>query len=287
MVNPAILKFICELETEITPLIKEAKLAGCHNFRSFGFLIRETRNYIADIVWCCLCREPASQNHLNVIAYACKSVNVTSISTLCHDTHVETYLKEKGISLSDGFSEPEADVKYWNGDFCLSGTTPFLKLHGSVDWFRFDTLNGDSHNRRIGIPINRDCYHTHAADGERQWPFPGRPLLLIGTFNKISAYSSGIFGELHNRFRVTIREAEQIVICGYGFGDKGINTGILEWYEPGRRLVIIHPCPKRLAADARPAIQRILEGSNSISFIKKRFQDVDIHDFLAAIGSKP
>ena len=68
-------------------------------------------------------------------------------------------------------------------------------------------------------------------------------------------------------------------------GDKGINTGILEWYEPGRRLVIIHPCPKRLAADARPAIQRILEGSNSISFIKKRLEDVGIDEFSEAIGN--
>ena len=291
MENPAILQFIRELESEISQLIEEAKDAGCHNIRSFQSLIRETCNYIADIVWRCLCRKPASQSHLDVIAHACKSVNVTSISTLCHDTHVETFLRERGISLTDGFSEPKAGVRYWDGNFSSSGTIPFLKLHGSGNWFCFGTLGGDSHNLRIGIPLSGDYYYTQTEDGERQWPFPGRPLLLIGTFNKISAYSSGIFGELHQRFRSTIAEANQMVICGYGFGDKGINIEILEWYydKRGRRLVIIHPDPDSLVDSARPAIQRVWtdewEKSNSISIIRKRFEDVDIDEVAAMIAT--
>lgn len=291
MENPAILSFVNELRADMSPLIEAAKDAHCHNIDSLFSLIRETRNYIADIVWRCLCRkpEPESLSQLALIAHACNSVNVTSISTLCHDTHVETFLKEKGIVLSDGFSEPEVGVRYWNGKFPSSGTIPFLKLHGSVNWFHLCPTSGDSYDGRIGIPLNGDHYHTRADNDNLQWP-GARPLLLIGTFNKISAYSSGTFGELHQCFRSTISEANQMVICGYGFGDKGINIEILEWYydERGRRLVIIHPDPDSLVANARGAIKREWpkwRENGSISIIKKRFENVDIDEFTATIAT--
>ena len=262
MENPAILKFIGELETEISPFIEEAKVAGCHNIHSFGALVRETRNYIADIVWNRLSIQPNSRSHLDVIAHACKSVNIISISTLCHDTHAETFLRERGISLSDGFSEPRAEVKYWNGDFYVSEAVPFLKLHGSVNWFSFSRQSGSTYDGGICIPLKSDPEHMYTEDGELlRLGNGGRPLLLIGTFNKIYAYTSGIYGELHHRFRATISEADQMVICGYSFGDKGINIAIIEWFydRPGRRLVIIHPAPDSLLAGARPAIQRVLD----------------------------
>ena len=288
MENPAILSFVNELRADMSPLIEAAKDAHCHNIDSFFPLIRETRNYIADVVWRRLCCEPASQSQLDLIVHACNSVNVTSISTLCYDTHVESFLKEKGIVLSDGFSEPEGGVRYWNGKFPSSGKIPFLKLHGSVNWFRLCPTSGDSYDERIGIPLNGDRYHTRADNGDLQWPGT-RPLLLIGTFNKISAYSSGIFGELHQRFRSTISEANQMVICGYGFGDKGINIEILKWYydERGRRLVIIHPDPDSLVANARGAIKHEWpnwQENGSISIIKKRFEKVDLDEFTATIA---
>ena len=290
MENPAVRSFVNELRDDMSPLIEDAKknIPGIAT-HSISTLLKETCNYIADIVWCCLGREPTSQSHLDVIARACNcnSVNVTSISTLCHDTHVETFLTDKGIALSDGFSERQAGVRYWNGDLSSSGKTPFLKLHGSVDWFRLSPLcGGDGYDTRIGIPVDGDYYHTKTADGRRQWPEPGRPMLLIGTFNKISQYSSGIFLDLRCRFRSTIRKASQMVVCGYGFGDKGINTEIIDWYERGRRLVIIHPDPDSLVANARGAIRKIWPEwwkTDSISIIRKRFEDVDINEFAAAI----
>lgn len=290
MENPAILSFVNELRADMSQLIEDAKDEHCHNIDSFFFLIRETRNYIADVVWRRLCCEPASQSQLDLIVRACNSVNVTSISTLCHDTHVETFLTDKGIALSDGFSEPEGGVRYWNGDFSSNGTIPFLKLHGSVNWFSLCPTSGDSYDGRIGIPLNGDYEHMQTEEGESLLlGNGGRPLLLIGTFNKISAYSSGIFGELHQRFRSTISEANQMVICGYGFGDKGINIEILKWYydEPGRRLVIIHPDPDSLVANARGAIKNRWpewKENGSISVIKKQFECVDIDEFTTTIA---
>ena len=279
----------------MSPLIEDAKDAHCHNIDSFSSLIRETRNYIADIVWRRLCHEPEpdSLSHLDRIFEICNcnSVNFTSISTLCHDTHVETFLRSKGIALCDGFSEPPSGVRYWNDDFSSGEKIPFLKLHGSVNWFSVSPrCGGEGHGGRIVIPLDGDHYHTRTDDGQLEYPVNGRPLLLIGTFNKISAYSSGVFGELHQRFRSTIREANQMVICGYGFGDKGINTEILEWYhdEQGRRLVVIHPDPDGLVANARPAIQRVWGKwmkRNSLSILKKRLEDVYIDEFAATIAT--
>lgn len=292
MENPAVRRFVKSLRADIMPLIEIAKESGWHNVHSFQSLIRETRNYIADIVWNRLGAQPTFQNHLGLIAHACKLGNVTCISTLCHDAHVESYLKENNIPISDGFAEPEFDVRYWNGDLCSNGKTPFLKLHGSVNWFAFcPDHSSNGYDVRIGIPQNSDCYHTKTKKGKFQLPIDGRPLLLIGTFNKISQYSSGIFLELYYHFRATLRKADQIVICGYSFGDKGINAELVNWYyeERGRRLVIIHPNPDCLIATARPAIQRISaevwQKNDSISFIAKKLEEVGIDEFSEAIGN--
>ena len=295
MENPAVSSFVGKLRAYMSPLIEAARNADCTNRLSLDNLqlLEETRHYIADIVWRALCHKPKpeSLSQLGGIAHACNSVNyrVTSISTLCHDTHVETYLEKKGISLADGFNaEPQARVRYWNDDFSSSGKTPFLKLHGSVNWFRFRPDSGDFYDERIGIPL--DYYQrTRTVDGDLQTAVDGRPLLLIGTFNKISEYSSGIFKELHHRFRSTIMDANRMVICGYSFGDKGINNEIIEWYfsKQGRRFVILHPNPNSLVASARGAIRKHWpewEENGSISRISKQFQDVGIDEFVAAIA---
>ena len=286
MENPAIGPFVEKLRV-VSPLIEATTDTDPID------LLSETCNYIADVIWRSLCHEPEPEclNQLDVIAHACKSANyrVTSISTLCHDTHVETLLVKKGISLADGFdAEPQAGVRYWNRDFPPSGKTPFLKLHGSVNWFRFLPDSGDFYDERIGIPS--DYYqHTRTVDGDLQTAVDGRPLLLIGTFNKISEYSSGIFQELHYRFRSTIMEANRMVVCGYSFGDKGINTEIIDWYyaERGRRLVIIHPNPDSLVDTARGAIRKNWpewKKNGSISIISKRFEDVGIDEMDATLA---
>ena len=291
MENPGLLSFMNELKADVAPLIEYARDSYCHNVQSFSSLIRETRNYIADIVWRNLCLGGGSNGlrHLDLFAHACNSVNLTGISTLCHDTHVESFLTDRQIPLSDGFSEPQVGVRYWSGDFPSEDTIPFLKLHGSVNWFDFRQKSEDQYKGRIGISLSGHHYHTQTDNGDQQWPSV-RPLLLIGTFNKITAYSSGIFGELHHRFRSTIRKADRMVICGYGFGDKGINISLLEWYydKPGRRLVIIHPDPDGLLASARPAIQHVWPAwkeKGSLSIMDRRIECVEVDALVGAISA--
>ena len=297
MENPAIRAFVDELRADLSPLVVAANARNENPYKStessvpcdFKDLVRETCNYISDIVWRSLCREPTDTDHLQIFAELCRSGHVTSISTLCHDTHVEKFLKNQGISLADGFSDEEAGVRYWNGELSSMGKIPFLKLHGSIDWFHLHPATSEAFGfRRFGIPLGGDSYHTKTDDGVRQCPLEGRPLLLIGTFNKISDYGQGMFRELHYSFRSTIREADQLVVCGYSFGDKGINSEIIEWYyaKRGRRFVIIHPDRVKLITNARSAIQKNWndwEERGSVVFIAKPLEDVGIDEFLRAI----
>ena len=279
--NPAVLSFAQRLTSDTSQLITEVGT-------TWPETLFETCNYIADVVWKNLSDDPKSESQLSIIEHVCKSANVTvtSISTLCHDTHVETFLNRRGVALVDGFSEAQDAPSHWNGDCSSVDKTQFLKLHGSVNWFRYT----DGTTRCI--PPHCDPHIKIGVD----WQYPdSRPLLLIGTFNKISDYSSGIFRELHYRFRSTIRDARRLVICGYSFGDKGINGEIVDWVrgvdwvheKEERRLVIIHPDPMDLVANARGAIQQIFddwETNPLIKIVEQRFEDVSFTELEKAIS---
>ena len=143
MENPAIRSYVDELRADMSPLIEAANaenedpnVSYCPNIPDdFNHLLDETCNYISDIVWRNLCHKATSTDHLKILVEACRTQNVAGIVTLCHDTHVETHLRTQGISLADGFSSEEAGVRYWIGDLASDDKIPFLKLHGSVDWF--------------------------------------------------------------------------------------------------------------------------------------------------------
>ena len=292
--NPAICSYVEELRADMSPWVEAAnaenedpKKAYCPNVPDdFNKLLDETCNYISDIVWRNLCREATSTDHLTILVEACRTENVAGIVTLCHDTHVETHLRKEGIPLADGFSDPEAGVRYWNGDLSSGNKIPFLKLHGSVDWFRLKACGSEPWtDDRIGVPLDGDHHHTRTKDGDLQIAPDGRPLLLIGTFNKIAQYSQGIFLDLHYAFRSMLREADQLVVCGYSFGDKRINSEVIEWYcaKGGRRFLVIHPKCGELVSNARGAIKNKWDewkSSGSVVSIAKRIEEVDTDEFL-------
>ena len=90
-----------------------------------------------------------------------------------------------------------------------------------------------------------------------------QPPVLIGTFNKVFAYNSGPFLELHHRFKRALMDEDcaAIIVCGYGFGDKGVNTRLVEWIRqsPTHRLLIIDPKESEIVhARARGAIRNVI-----------------------------
>ena len=189
--NPAIGAFVNRLMADAATSIDDARAQNGDQI-TFKELLEETCNYIADRVLHGLDCRPTCTNHLQILAEACRSGQIGGISTLCHDVHVEEFLAGRGVRLADGFSEEETGVRYWNNAF-PSRKIPFLKLHGSVDWFRFrrdgpeispgewtaliDEFSGlprvaESANQppkdesyfeeRIGIPLDGDHHHTIA-----------------------------------------------------------------------------------------------------------------------------
>lgn len=82
--------------------------------------------------------------------------------------------------------------------------------------------------------------------------------MLVGTFNKLLTYNYGIFGDLISRFHINLDCYSKLLISGYGFGDKGINTKVLDWVwtEENHRIVLVEPNPDELKAKARNAVSR-------------------------------
>ena len=252
----------------------------------FQEICRDTLRYIVSIVQTRLASHnpsPDSTSYLDQIVAACDSGAVTCIATLCHDTHLETFLNKKGIQISDGFSDPHDDHRHWtgwNGNLNEQCKLPYLKLHGSVNWFSY----GSGYNEKIAIPL-QGWERMIGPDGEVDYADRDRTLMLIGTFNKITDYSSRVFLDIHFRFRQVVRQANRLVVCGYGFGDKRINEEIIDWVyrDPRRNIVIIHRDPGVLIVNARGSIRNNINewrASNSVRFIEKNFQEATMNDYL-------
>ncbi len=245
-------------------------------------MTREILGYIADVVHSELSDRETCASYLTFLrdAQAASDSGNVSIFTLNHDLLVDRFLRDHGVEVIDGFGAPVNSLRYWNqeafsNDRC--GCT-LLKLHGSIVWYRFRTENGGRNDERIGCCLDiSDIEHTKDPDGRPQRPLEGRPLILIGTFNKMLAYTGGIFADLFCEFRRRLVKTDALVICGYGFGDKGINNQLVHWVSGAkdRRMLVVHPEPQRLRNGARGAIQNnwdawVRGGSPQASVLRSR-----------------
>jgi hypothetical protein len=254
--NPAVQPFIDKILPDIRPLLRARKIIPKLKWQLHE-LANESMNYIVDIVWHMLNKEPSQVDHLNSLREACMDSQVTYIDifTLNHDIVIERCLSQNGVQVIDGFDEPLNEVRYWNpGKFeDDSSKVRLFKLHGSLNWFWFRRVNGNSYNIILGIPLGRDIQHTNDPQGKMQILHDGRPLLLAGTFNKMLRYTSGIYAHLHYQFFRSLYKNQQLVVCGYSFNDRGINNQIVDWMysSSDNRIVIIHPEPERLKSASR------------------------------------
>jgi hypothetical protein len=223
-------------------------------------LLNEAENYIRDVVWRSLLKDSYQVDYLKSLCDACLDDSFTRVYlfTLNHDTLLETALKKSNLPYNDGFRPVINGVRYWHPDVLAKSETKvrLIKLHGSIDWFSFQPNEYSFGSAAVGIPIDEDYWHTRNPSGVMQRPMGGRPVFLAGTFNKMLHYTSEIFADLYFFFRSTLRSVDNLVICGYGFGDKGINSQIVEWMNQAsaNHLLIIHNNPDDLKKNARGAI---------------------------------
>lgn len=221
-----------------------------------------------------LSQPPADTSYLQIFAEACQDPLVSEVNlfTLNHDMLLENFLRKKGVRVVDGLREASNgdgsrrwDPSVFDVPSCERCVNLF-KLHGSINWWRWGPSVGvlqdkvsrehaDRDGRFVGAYMPQEPkkpLYEHVLESEG-------PRILAGTFNKILDYNSEIFLELHHRFHLALQGCKTSVVCGYGFGDKGVNTRIAEWRHrhSNARLLIIDPAEScEIYRKARGSIRR-------------------------------
>ena len=191
-------------------------------------------------------------------------------------------MRAQDIPFVDGFDAVINNVQYWNPTLLGANVhgIRLLKLHGSINWYRFRPIGSNSwYNELIGIYQGKYPSDAHGPNGVRLETIDGRPLLLIGSFNKIPEYTRRIFLDLYYEFRRILDRTTILVSCGYGFADKGINERILEWLygDRKRRIVLVEPKPDELQRRARPAVSLKWDDwckDGTLTIIRKGIEEV-------------
>ncbi len=179
---------------------------------------------------------------------------IINVHTLNHDLLFESFNNTNYINgnVSDGFDEFGSEyygklmhdnriyhcrLERYTGRY----NTPIrlFKLHGSLDYVPFYKKVGNgcmvpdkyikikwgmgvddimkSRKHKTGYDVSAFVYHAD---------------FLTGTTSKIQRYNEPLlFKKLFKRFKKNLREAEQLIIIGYGCKDKGINEIIKENFD--------------------------------------------------------
>lgn len=238
--NPAIEPFIVGLRDQILPKLFRDNSEIEHDL-SFNDLINETLEYIKAIVRDMLNKDQNENlSYLNFIKSFNENENYhqKSIFTLNHDLILERYFSENKIEIESGFERADKNGRrFWNPllfENNVEEKIEFYKLHGSINWYRFQNGKNGWFDEEIccsEVP-DRDAHEL-----------PSDNLILVGSYNKLSEYAGGIFTFLLGQFNYKLLKCNKLVISGYGFQDSGINKQISNWVytNPSNRIVLIDP----------------------------------------------
>ena len=184
-----------------------------------------------------------------------------NIFTLNNDVLVEQFLSKSGKSFIDGFEPPfpAAEGRWKPALFEQSAgadTIRLFKLHGSINWFRCRRPPKSRRDKFLRIGPHDPCAGVKPGIGALEVP-DGGPELLVGTFNKMLYYTSPLYLPLHYWFYRELETTDALIVCGYSFGDKGINQRIVHWMDskPRRKMVVVSPEAKDVWKKARRVIQ--------------------------------
>lgn len=189
---------------------------------------------------------PKKIEGLDLIVQLANATEITSliILTLNHDLLVEDLLTRKGIHYTDGFSDADGDVRWFEPDNYLSDAKiKLIKLHGSIDWYSF-AVNREEKIGKISGPILREKKNINGETLERLNKFPK----VLSGLNKINYYNSGIYTDIHYHFQRALYENNLMIMSGYGWGDDPINNRLITWLDrkKNNKLILLHKYPEEL-----------------------------------------
>ncbi len=261
--NPIAQPFIGDILKKLKPILRGSKKEFIKEWRLID-LLRNSIYYIIGVIGVELYKPDASTNYLNFIGDSLLSNPKYSLDifTLNYDSLISKYLKSINIDYFDGFSEPIEGVRYYKSALYESNNkrVNYIKLHGDFRWYDFFYEKENRRTYCIGNPIDGDRYH-HSFEGCMLHSIEGIPKVLVGTLNKAFKYNDGIFFDMQCFFNKRLRQSSRLIVSGYSFNDKIINSRIIEWFShsESNKLIIIHKKPDLLLENARPAVQRMLE----------------------------
>jgi hypothetical protein len=294
--NPLIKPAIDMLKEKTLDLAGNCEEASPNPYTDLSILAEHSEYYIEDMVANLLSKEPNNLDYYQFIRDAKNDdeIDVISIATLNHDKNIELYLTRQEIGFADGFNESENEIRYWNSSIfeTTDKKVRLLKLHGSINWRRYRYENGSLHGDRYGIALSGFSNDDNSSASSNIEASPdGKPNMLIGVHNKMLKYIGGIFGDLQYHFLTALRKARLLVVCGYGFRDKGMNNHIIDWLNSSleRRMMIYHPAPEELFRGARLAIKNNInnwDNQGSLFVVKKNVESISWNE-IKEIHSRP
>lgn len=219
-------------------------------------VVRMTEDIVAEI----LTSEgkPDRLDSISCVLDSFEDLGQVDVFNLNHDLLLEKGMASRELRFSDGFEDRLDEVVFWSNSF--DAPIRHMKLHGSIDWEK-RIRNVGAFSRVFPAKNLVSPALPKSANGlPLPPPYDDRPLVLTGTFDKGLAYHSGIFAEMHSWFTTAMRDLQRLIVIGYGFRDKALNSHIVGWLygNPSRKMILVHGNPEQLFNEGRRAISNQL-----------------------------
>jgi len=221
-----------------------------------AWVAQHVMTYIECVVPHLLNRPATRLDHLGWVAKACRDQDLAGVDifTLNHDTVLEAALRERelGGRATNGFDAGENDLCHWNPGLYHSPEmrVRLVKLHGGVNWFMFRPIQA-ALPYYMAMPTGKIemMRKWKGRGGKEFWLVSPRAVFLTGIQTKINEYRNEVFKPLFSLFRDSLSACSDLVVCGYGFRDAGINRELTDWLGASgdRGMVVIHKKPEELA----------------------------------------
>jgi hypothetical protein len=171
-------------------------------------------------------------------------VSKLTIVTLNHDTLIEQLLTSNQIHYTDGFGNPDGDVKWFEDAFSDDTKIRLIKLHGSISWWG---QGGDKVLQPVNITDNNPTIWKNNKN-ELIEDIRSVPSFLTGV-SKVYSYNRGVFADQNYRFLQALHSDNMMIMSGYGWGDIPINFQLQNWLNRNKKnnLILLHRDPTDLA----------------------------------------